>query len=641
MRWLPQASQFLWHAASHSAKCCPNSLLPNPNARIVTALFLGIALSISSVKIVAMVVGEMNFMRRDIGQIIVASAILEDTIGWVLVAVAFGLAAAGSIDVWSLGRAVLGTVLFLALSLTIGRRAVFSLIRLANDNFRSDFAVITTILVIMVVMALITQWIGVNLVLGAFVAGILVGKSPILTRHIDEQLRGLIVALFMPVFFGLTGLSANLTVLANPRLAELALGLIVIASAGKFIGAFIGAKLSGLVRSEALALASAMNARGSTEVIIASIGLSMGVLSRDLFTLIVTMAVLTTMSMPPMLRWALKRVPMRKDERVRLEREEIDARGFVTKLERLLVAVDDSASGKFAAQLAGVIGGSSGKPTTLLDLTGDEDATKASKGAKGARAARSDTEKEPEGAARHVKAAAERVTSLDAHPDEEKRGGIDVTTVRKRAIGPDEIEAEARKGYGLFIIGLADTRDPKSGFGKEVSRIAATFDGPLAIVDAQDSNAERLLRGPGKIVVPVNGTEASRRAAEVAFALARASNAEVAVLYVATPRDGKNGGKNAGKNDKSGGNRLARPTRRNYRAILKDISALAERYDVDVRRNMVEDAAPVEAILKEAKRDYDLIVLGANRRPGETLFFGNTAAAILDRSPIPKLFIAS
>jgi K+:H+ antiporter len=519
----------------------PDSLLPNPNARIVTALFLGIALSISSVKIVAMVVGDMNFMRRDIGQIIVASAILEDTIGWVLVAVAFGLAAAGTIDIWSVGRAVLGTVLFLGISLTIGRRAVFSLIRLANDNFRSDFSVITTILVIMAVMALITQWIGVNLVLGAFVAGILVGESPILTRHIDEQLRGLIVALFMPVFFGLTGLNADLTVLANPRLAELALGLIVIASAGKFIGAFIGAKLGGLVRSEAVALASAMNARGSTEVIIASIGLSMNVLSRDLFTLIVTMAVLTTMSMPPMLRWALKRVPMREGEKVRLKREEIDARGFVTNLERLLVVADDSPNGKFAARLAGVIGGSSGKPTTVLELSEHNDAKEPGKSDKGPGAGPAIPEKQPDEVAHHVKSAAERMTPLDAS-DEEKRGNVDVTTVRKRTIGPDAIEAEARKGYGLFIIGVGDTHDPKGGFGKDVSRIAATFEGPVAIVDTQDSNAERLLRGPGKIVVPVNGTEASRRAAEIAFALARASSAEVAVLYVATPRDGRDGG---------------------------------------------------------------------------------------------------
>src|SRR5262249_40184443 len=86
----------------------PAEFLPRPDARLVTSIFLGTALSISSVKIVAMVVREMNFMRRDLGQIIVASAILEDTIGWVIIAVAFGLAAAGTIDIWSVGRAILG-----------------------------------------------------------------------------------------------------------------------------------------------------------------------------------------------------------------------------------------------------------------------------------------------------------------------------------------------------------------------------------------------------------------------------------------------------------------------------------------------------------------------------------------------------
>ena len=79
---------------------------------------------------------------------------------------------------------------------------MFLLIRWANDHFVSEVPVITAILVVMGAMALITNAIGVHTVLGAFVAGMLVGQSPILTRHIDEQLRGLIVALFMPVFFG-------------------------------------------------------------------------------------------------------------------------------------------------------------------------------------------------------------------------------------------------------------------------------------------------------------------------------------------------------------------------------------------------------------------------------------------------------
>jgi Kef-type K+ transport system membrane component KefB/nucleotide-binding universal stress UspA family protein len=614
----------------------PASLLPKPDARFVTALFLGIALSISSVKIVAMVVGEMNFMRRDIGQIIVASAILEDTIGWVVVAIAFGLASAGTLDIWSVGRSVLETALFLGASLTIGRRIVFLLIRFANDNFRSDFSVVTTILVIMVAMALITQWIGVNLVLGAFVAGVLVGESPILTRHIDEQLRGLIVALFMPVFFGLSGLSADLTVLKNTDLALLAFGLIVIASAGKSLGAFVGAKLGGLVGSEALALASAMNARGSTEVIIATIGLSMGVLTQNLYTLIVTMAVITTVAMPPMLRWSLSRVPMREDERIRLEREEIDARGFVTNLERLLLAVDDSPNGKFAARLAGVIGGAIGKPTTVLELTEGRADKKAGNRQASAKTpaktpAKTSPDEEPsDDSTSEVKSAAEQVTTLQAHPEDKKQGSIDVTTVRKSNVGPEEIEAEARKGYDFLIIGVGETRASKGGFAESVSEIAAKFAGPVAIVDTHGAATDQLLDGLAKILVPVNGTEVSRRAAEVAFALARASDAQVTVLYVTSPPDGKKPG------------RARSPAeRRNDKAVLQDISALAKRYSVNVRRSMPENAAPVDAILKEAKRGYDLIVVGANRRPGDTLFFGNTAAAILDRAPTAKLFVAS
>ena len=76
------------------------------------------------------------------------------------------------------------------------------------------------------------------MVLGAFVAGILVGESPILTRHIDLQLRGLIMGLFMPVFFGLAGLGADLTILKDPTLLALTIGLVAIASVGKFTGAF-------------------------------------------------------------------------------------------------------------------------------------------------------------------------------------------------------------------------------------------------------------------------------------------------------------------------------------------------------------------------------------------------------------------
>jgi Kef-type K+ transport system membrane component KefB/nucleotide-binding universal stress UspA family protein len=613
--------------------------LPNPGARLVTAIFLGTALSISSVKIVAMVVREMNFMRRDLGQIIVASAILEDTIGWVIIAVAFGLASAGTVDLWSLGRAVLGIAAFMAASLTIGRRIVFNLIRWTNDNFKSEFPVITIILVIMIAMALITQLIGVNTVLGAFVAGILIGESPILTRHIDEQLRGLIVALFMPVFFGLSGLSADLTVLKNPALALLALGLIVIASVGKFLGAFVGGKLGGLTRAESLALGCGMNARGSTEVIVATIGLSMGVLNRDLFTLIVTMAIVTTLAMPPMLRWALKRLPMRKKERIRLEREELDAKGFVTNLERLLLAADDSVNGQFASRLAGAIAGSGGKPTTIVDMSKEdrgkkiaklkEPATEKSASKSDEKTAAKTNGKE---AKETVETAAEGIDTLEAHPDEEKPGNVDVIARSDKPKGPQALADEARKGYDFMVVGIAKTRNPAGGFSKDISLITKGFEGPLAVVDAHDSRRDRLPRRYGKILIPVNGTEVSRRAAEIGLTLARANDAQVTALFVTRANGGGGKANSAARK---------RATRRNERAILKDIGALGDRYDVDVRSTTLTNLTPGEAIIREAKRGYDLVVLGVSRRPGETLFFGDTAASVLERSDTSNLFVAS
>src|SRR5262249_21750849 len=185
----------------------------------------------------------------------------------------------------------------------------------------------------------------------------------------DEQLRGLILAFFMPVFFGIAGLSADLTILKDPGLALMALGLIAIASIGKFAGAFIGGEIGGLTRREAFALACGMNARGSTEVIVATIGLTMGALSQNLFTMIVAMALVTTMAMPPMLRWALARVPMGKAERERLEREEFEAKGFAANLERLLLTVDESPNGKLASRLAGLLAGTGGIPITVLDMS--------------------------------------------------------------------------------------------------------------------------------------------------------------------------------------------------------------------------------------------------------------------------------
>jgi Kef-type K+ transport system membrane component KefB/nucleotide-binding universal stress UspA family protein len=591
----------------------PESLLPHPEARLVASLFMGTALSISSVKIVAVVVREMNFMRRDVGQIIVATAVIDDTIGWIIIAVIFSLASHGSLDFLSVAQAVLGTLAFLAFSFTIGRRLVFQLIRWANDNHVSSAAVITVILLLMSGMAMVTHLIGVHTVLGAFVAGVLVGESPILTRQIDERLRGLISGLFMPVFFGMAGLTADLTVLRDPNLLLLTVALILIASLGKFGGAFVGGAIGGLSRRESFALASGMNARGSTEVIIATIGLSMGVLSQNLFSMIVTMAILTTMAMPPMLRAALARLPLGKDEKTRLEREETEQKGFVANLERLLLVVDESANAKFASHMAGLLAGARELPITVLHI--------------GPRAKHQEKKRgDQESHETAVKNAAKAIAEAEA----DSAGNVEVTTrARQNRVGEAIVE-EAGKGFGLMIVGMDKVAGAKDGFDKEIEDVAAGFDGPLAIVAAKGAHLKRPASDAFKILVPVSGSGVSRRGAEIAIALVRAAASSLRVIHVTTTRD-KGARRNAGTLS------LFRDE-----AILKDTSALAARHDVDITTTLRVNAAPEEAILREIQSaGIDLVVMGVDRIQGDTLNFGTVAAAVLRKSKASVLLVAS
>jgi Kef-type K+ transport system membrane component KefB/nucleotide-binding universal stress UspA family protein len=651
----------------------PDAMIQDPSKRLITALFLGTALSIASVKIVATVIEEMKFLRRTVGQIILASAIIDDTIGWMITAVIFSLAQQGHVDIYSVAKSVLGTVAFMGLSLTIGRRVVFVAIRWVNDYFASDFAVITAIILIMCTMGMITSLIGVQSVLGAFVAGILIGESPILTKHIDEQLRGMIFAFFMPVFFATAGLSADLTILKDPHLLLLTAGLIAIASIGKFSGAFLGGKLAGLTPRESLALGTGMNARGSTEVIVATIGLSMGALSQNLYTMIVAMAVITTMAMPPTLRWALARIPMRKEEKQRLEREEMEARGFVPNLERLLIAIDDSANGKFASRVAGLLAGTRGMPTTVLhipdaskitDEKPDDDKTDKPKAKPKAEtmAARAKSEvkrsepkkdddkpakddkpketkaekskekkigekneKEAEKAGEVVKEAAEQTKSKQKE-EEKTDAKVDVTTVVHESPSARVIAEEAEKGYDLMIVGIEKTVARGNEFHENVGKLAAGFAGPLAIADTRGELQDKP-DGKLSILVPVNGTEVSRRAAEVAITMARATKAPLSVLYVAV-RNGKR--------------RRGIRTRRHEEAILKDIVAIADGYNMSIRTAVHADKAADTAILTEAeKRKNNLVVMGVARRPGDKLFFGDTAASLLEKAECSLLFVAS
>jgi K+:H+ antiporter len=595
----------------------PAAMLVRPQQRLLLGLFVGTALAVSSVKIVAAVVQDLGFIRRTIGQLILAAAIMDDAIGWIFVSVLLGLGRHGSIELGGIARSVLGTLAFLVFSITAGRRLVFLVIRWTNDHFVSELPVITAILVIMGAMALATEAIGVQTVLGAFVAGILIGESPILTRHIEEQLRGLIVALFMPVFFGLAGLATNIASLGRADMLLLTAGLIVVASVGKFSGAALGGRLAGLSGAECLAVGCGMNARGSTEVIIASIGLSMGLIDGSFFTAIVVMALVTTLAMPPMLRWALRRLPTRPEEKARLEREALEARGFLAGVERLLLAADSSPSGQLASRIAGLIAGLRGIPATALHF---EHAPAES-------------------------AAAERTTAVIREAAESggaQNGGAEplnlTLRVEERRTGADAIRSEDRKGYGLLLIG----REPAgrgSRLYRAIAQSAGGFSGPFAVVLARREHRSGRLRAPLKILVPVSGTSVSRRGAELAVALARGSRGSVTALHIAgrsavrAPLH-KRLGAILGRREEVGDAVSNNP-------ITDEIVQLARAYSVNVRSAVRSHRDAETAILREiAAGRHDMLVMGVSPRPGDPLNLGDLAAAMLERAECSLVLLA-
>lgn len=594
------------------AYALPAELIPSTTARLVTALFLGTALSISSVKIVAMVLLEVGAIRRDLGQLILATAILDDSLAWIIIAVISGIAAHGAVNFEHVGMSLALAALFLAASLTVGRRLVARVILWCNDNLAIEVPVISAILVITLAMALTTELIGVHTALGAFVAGILIGQSPILTEHIEDELRGFIIAFFSPVFFAVAGLGMDLRTLLDPTLLMFTLAVILIASIGKFLGALAGGMLGGLTWLESLALATGLNARGSTEVIIASIGLSMGALSNQLYTMIVAMAVITTMVMPPTLRWMMARVPLREEEARRLDKEEAERDESVPGMERALVYVDGSANGRLTELLAGLFVARQGVLTTVLEVPG------------------ADGDKTP-GRDRLMAAANAALQSIPEPSDKETPAAakpVIEELVQGRAMQADlAVEKEAAKGYGIAFVGIRRPISPtEPRFEDPLQRLVAEFDGPVAIL-VNGGRYDRSSGAPLDVLMPTGGSADARVATEIALALTAASRGTLTALHVFDPREDTL--------------LLRGRARRLGISVLVDAHRLGKRAGVAVKGLTATNSQP-ETEIRRVERNgrYGLVVLGTSLRRGETKFLGPRTLALVQSLRTPVLLIA-
>ncbi len=293
----------------------PAALIADGTDVTVFALFLGVAMCVSAIPVIAKTLMDMKLLHRNVSQLCLTAGMVDDAVGWFLLSVVSAMATTGLSTAGVLLPLV--KLLFVALAaLLVGRPLVRVVMRRVT---RSDEPVsaVAAVTAMVVLAAAGTHALGLEAILGAFVAGLLIAQSGRLDATWMNPLRTTVLVVLAPIFFATAGLRMDLTALADPTTLVVALVILAVAILGKFAGAFVGALTSRLNRWEALAIGAGMNARGVVEVIVAMVGLRLGVLTTDTYTVIVLVAIVTSLMAPPVLRVAMARLESTAEEQLR------------------------------------------------------------------------------------------------------------------------------------------------------------------------------------------------------------------------------------------------------------------------------------------------------------------------------------
>lgn len=293
----------------------PADLIAQGADRVPFAAFVGVAMCVSAVPVIAKTLLDMRLLHRDVGQLIMGSATASDLVGWVLLSVVSAMATIGvrAANVLLPIAFIAGLVL---VCMTVARPAVGFLLRQAERT--RDHGVVTTTVVLLVFgFAALTQALHLEAVLGAMLGGMVIGASKHLDREKLAPLRTFVTAVAAPLFFATAGLRMDLTALARPDVLIAAVLVLLVAVVTKFVGAYVGARTARLGRWESVALGAGLNARGAIEVIIAIVGLQLGVLTTEMYTVIILVAIITSLTAPPMLRLAARHIEVTDEEKAR------------------------------------------------------------------------------------------------------------------------------------------------------------------------------------------------------------------------------------------------------------------------------------------------------------------------------------
>ena len=596
----------------------PSDFVGGGADRTVFALFVASALSVSALAVIARILSELGLMRRDFGQITVAAGMANDVVGWVMLAVFAGFATAGEVSVGGTLRTVLGLAAFLFLAMTLGQRAVDASLRRIRREGPNLHGALGIAVITMLVFGVATQALGIEAVLGAFVAGVVLNRSRFQQHEVVHHIESLTNTFLAPVFFAMAGLRVDLSLLGDSDALAWAGVVMVVAIVAKFAGAFVGARLAGQSQRAAVALGAGLNARGALEIVIASVGLSLGVFSETAYTVIVIVPLVTSVFAAVSLRLAVRDWMGSPAERERLEREEALSRNLVVRSSRLLLASRAEPASIAAAQLmhfawpvqvpATVI---SVAPESLGDGYHSDGATSG---------------QWPD------------ITIIRNVLDGRE---VDHRQVRASsaagAVVASAIVAEARLGYGAICVGVAGRHEGQL-YSPLVDELLLHSPLPVVIVRRAEGLETPLPGAFTRAIVPVTGTRSSQAAQEVAFGVSSQLGTEVVLTHVVQRQwpelrrlpkrltSSRLGTRVLGEAHPE----AAQPV---VDALMEAARARGAEMGVEARTLVQPGSSPASTLVSVAEeQEADLVVLGASLRNVDGRpFLGHTVETVLER----------
>lgn len=574
------------------------------HVKLAGALFLGVVLSVTAVSVAAKLLIETGTLLRTHAQVIIAAGVATEIVAWLFVST---IAEFGKSDVvLSALRALFLACLVFALMLTIGKRFTFWAMRRITDFGLVARGQLSLVLVLVFASAAFTQALGLHALLGAFIFGIVLTQSPRVNAELKDNLQSLIVTFFAPVFFVLAGMRVNVLRLSSIN-DWLAVGaLLIIATVAKAGFAALGAKLGGLRSKESLLVGLGVNLKGGTDVIVAIVGTELGLLSQDVYTTYTVIAIATVLLTPRAMQFLQRRLRPSLEERRRQHYQQARDKAYLADVQRVLVPVVPELLPSLAATMIRSIAVSKTNEREVFDVT------------------RVSSGENNEAEVQQAGASLDPLNEMDT-----------VELVEQPVAGENPLDAIIQDAKSFDLLALGAER-PQFGHPLSLGAIQdeiierAETDIMVVVQDPGSTTGERQIQ---RILVPINGTESSMAAADVAAYIAKTHDAKLVFFNATKPQTATLFWHEQNEPE------LLDP---GYQ-LLHEAEFRCRRLGVETEEIVRLSDDPSQAIVDELSSDnYQLVVMGVmERKSNHGLFLGKQIVTVLTETNTPMVLLIS